>query len=489
MATREKVYLKDTAIWDSIDHEASKEQFPETYDKLARLTRGSDLKLVWACSVGHSWQAKISNRSSGRGCPFCSGLRVSDSNRLSINRPELAREWDSDKNELAPSEVTVSSNKKIWWACPEGHSWEAKINHRSKGDGCPFCSGRRLSDSNRLSVNNPELAQEWAFDKNDLTPYDVSVSSNKRVWWKCAKEEHPSWKTAVYNRTNGSICPYCNSRAVCFANSVAGTNPVAAAEWCTELNSGVTPDTVSAKANSRVWWTCYITEHPPWLMTPNQRARGQGCPYCAGRHAWKRDNLLERRPDIASYWDINRNTPVTPDQVKPHSDRKVWWTCPAGKHPPHMSAVKDRVRGKGCPQCAKKYGRLEKRFGKRFALRGFTPEGYSVKLPDLSYESGKKGVEVDIPLAHDSGNQLLIEIDGERWHKDLGDMDAYKSELLSNLDDNTYHARVRLDNLPFLDFEHERFGQWRYFYDASDDSGIDEVVSDIVEWFNNEIGE
>ena len=240
--------------------------------------------------------------------------------------------------------MSVSSGKKAWWECSEGHSWRTTPHNRSNGSGCPFCSGYLVSDTNRLSLIRPELLCEWDFDKNELTPFDVTVSSARKVWWRCS--ENHSWQAIIANRS----------------------------------------------------------------------------------------------------------------------------------------------KGRRCPKCANKYGRLEKRFGECFALRGLTPEGYSVRLPGLSYESGRKGVEVDIPLAHDSGNRLLIEIDGEHWHKDSGDMDSYKSELLSNLDDNTYHARVRLDNLPFLDFEHERFGQWRYFYDAYDDSGIDAVVSDIVEWFNSEIG-
>lgn len=31
----------------------------------------SHKKVWWICSKGHEWQAKISNRSNGTGCPFC----------------------------------------------------------------------------------------------------------------------------------------------------------------------------------------------------------------------------------------------------------------------------------------------------------------------------------------------------------------------------------------------------------------------------------
>ena len=39
------------------------------------LTCGSGKKVWWKCKNGHEWQATISNRSNGRGCPFCSKRR------------------------------------------------------------------------------------------------------------------------------------------------------------------------------------------------------------------------------------------------------------------------------------------------------------------------------------------------------------------------------------------------------------------------------
>ena len=210
MGKREKVYLKDTAIWDSIDHEASAEQTPEVYAKLDTLTHGSEKKLVWKCSSGHLWQAKIYNRSNGHGCPFCSGLRASDANRLLTNRPDLAREWDSHRNELNLYDMSVSSGQRAWWRCSENHSWQSAICDRSKGNGCPFCSGRRLSDINRLSLIRPDLVCEWDYAKNGISPYDVSVWSNQSAWWRCS--ENHSWRAIIANRSKGRGCPKCAKR-------------------------------------------------------------------------------------------------------------------------------------------------------------------------------------------------------------------------------------------------------------------------------------
>ena len=59
--------------------------------------------------------------------------------------PDLASEWDYEKNNpLKPEDVTYGSKKLVWWLCKKGHSYESKPNSRtSRGDGCPYCSGRR----------------------------------------------------------------------------------------------------------------------------------------------------------------------------------------------------------------------------------------------------------------------------------------------------------------------------------------------------------
>ncbi|MFL2739272.1 MAG: zinc-ribbon domain-containing protein, partial [bacterium] len=45
---------------------------------------------------------------------------------LLSEHPEISSEWHQTKNgDLKPSEVTYSSNKKVWWLCPKGHSYDS----------------------------------------------------------------------------------------------------------------------------------------------------------------------------------------------------------------------------------------------------------------------------------------------------------------------------------------------------------------------------
>ena len=134
-------------------------------------------------------------------------------NDLATVNPTLAEEWNYEKNDtFTPDQVTAGSKKKVWWKCKFGHEWETAVVERSRGSGCPFCSGKKaLKGFNDLQTVNPTLAEEWNYEKNGtLTPDMVMPKSGKKVWWKC-KFGH-EWEATIASRSNGVGCPYCSGR-------------------------------------------------------------------------------------------------------------------------------------------------------------------------------------------------------------------------------------------------------------------------------------
>jgi hypothetical protein len=149
----------------------------------------------WLCrECGHEWKTVVYTRTrQGTKCEGC--------NRLSRCYPEIAEQWHPTKNGgLTADDVSYGSKKKVWWLCRIcGYEWEARVSERTrktKNSGCHGCSGRVLTDLNRLSCCYPEIAEQWHPTKNgDLTADDVSYGSHKRVWWK-ASEKAASDRTA-----------------------------------------------------------------------------------------------------------------------------------------------------------------------------------------------------------------------------------------------------------------------------------------------------
>jgi len=109
------------------------------------VTARTGRKVWWLCEKGHEWEAKISNRSNGRNCPFCSGKCADAKNCLQIQNPDIEKQWHPFKNgDLTPSNITSGSRRKVWWQCNKGHEWESRVADRvRRGSGCPYCSGRR----------------------------------------------------------------------------------------------------------------------------------------------------------------------------------------------------------------------------------------------------------------------------------------------------------------------------------------------------------
>jgi len=108
----------------------------------SEVTPFSGNKAWWICEKGHEWESLVSRRSSGAGCPYCSGRRaIPGETDLATTNPRLAAEWHPSKNEgISPSSVKANSGKDAWWLCSTcGHEWKARIVRRNHGAGCPQC--------------------------------------------------------------------------------------------------------------------------------------------------------------------------------------------------------------------------------------------------------------------------------------------------------------------------------------------------------------
>ncbi|MBE2919382.1 zinc-ribbon domain-containing protein [Anoxybacillus flavithermus] len=173
----------------------------------------SDLSIWWICEKGHEWKAKVFNRANGGKCPYCLGRKVCADNCLATTHSELAKEWHPTKNgKLTPYDVVYGSNKKVWWKCKNGHEWQATINNRTNpntNNKCPYCSNKKVYIGNCLMTIHPNIAEEWHYTLNKITPYDVTYGSSKKVWWMCKKCNH-EWKAAISQRVRGRGCPVCN---------------------------------------------------------------------------------------------------------------------------------------------------------------------------------------------------------------------------------------------------------------------------------------
>ena len=375
------------------------------------LTLGSDKKSWWVCNEGHEWQASISHRSQGRGCPYCSGRKtLKGYNDLQMINPTLSKEWNYEKNNgLTPADVTPNSDIKAWWKCSKGHEWQATIGSRHKGSGCPYCSGRKtLKGYNDLQTINPAVANEWNYERNgDLNPEHFTASSNKKVWWKCSKGHE--WQTTINSRNDGCGCPVCSSErktsfpeyAILYYLKKHGLEAIHTyKEKGYELDIFIPSKKVAIEYDGYLWHK-NRTKHD---LDKNQKCLNDGIKLYRIREGLhrlndssldyvvhktqkdlsfvlekvlseiigmgilvdlnrdaiaienlrelteKENSLLFSNPEIAKEWNYEKNGNLKPEHFASNSNKKVWWKCNKGHE--WQSKISHRNNGIGCPYCS-----------------------------------------------------------------------------------------------------------------------------------------
>ena len=286
---RKKHYISDNAVlieeWDwDLNNELGFDPHTISY--------GSAKKVWWKCKDGHKWEASPNHRSRGRGCPECAQIQrvitkrkniVAHRGSLADNNPILAGQWHPTKNgNLFPGDVSVNSAMRVWWVCEKGHEWDAPINSRNSGVGCPICSGHKLVVGvNDLMTIKPDIAAQWHPTKNGKNKAsDVIAGTDKTVWWQCEKGH--AWQARINNRINGNNCPICSGKKVLPGyNDLATVMPQVASEWHLTKNGYMTARSVTIGSNKKIWWQC--DKGHEWQTTVSHRClRGTKCPVCFG---------------------------------------------------------------------------------------------------------------------------------------------------------------------------------------------------------------
>ena len=341
-----------------------------------------------------------------------------DTNNLKHRFPEIASEWDYEKNEKNPDDFKPKSNKKAWFKCKKNHSYETVIAKRTaRGDGCPYCSGRKVGYGNDLKSNFPKIASEWDYEKNNFLPSEVTKSSHTEAWFICSVNNSHRYKSRIANRVHlKSGCTYCASKLLTKDNNFKARYPSIAKEWDYEKNDK-NPEDIFPHNRSKFWWVCK-KGHSYQQQVSNKVALGRKCPYCSNQKVGYGNDLQTNHPEVAAEWDYQKNT-TKPEEHTRRSGLKVWWICEVGHS--YDATIDHRVDDRGCPYC-KLTPRSKEEIYLLFELKNFfkiDPNDTKIKL--------KKIESVDIKI---NAINTIIEYDGAYWHKDRALKDKSKTKEL-----------------------------------------------------------
>jgi very-short-patch-repair endonuclease len=179
-----------------------------------------------------------------------------------------------------------------------------------------------------LQQSKQELLNEWDQEKNGvLTPADVTVFADIKVWWRCNVGH--SYQSRVANRTkNKTGCPFCSGRKVLPQDSFAGLFSDLLAEFDTSKNGELDPYEISKGSSKKVWWRC-SNNHSWQAQVVSRTTKKTSCDFCRGRIATKENNATIEDPEIAKYWDMGANSKAAGTLSK-SSSYMAHWICPNG---------------------------------------------------------------------------------------------------------------------------------------------------------------
>ncbi len=399
----------------------------------------SGKKVWWLGKCGHEWSAVIANRIKGYGCPICANKEVLEGfNDLETTHPLLAKEWDCAKNGLlSPKDITFGSDKKVWWVCSNGHSYQATVSNRYYGKSCPYCSNVKvLKGFNDLASQYPEIADEWDYSKNRETPDQVMPGSNKRIWWKCNVCGH-EWTAQPNHRVyRQSGCPACSGRVATSTENLLIANPELCKEWNMARNKKP-PSEYRPLSSQKVWWVCSTCGYE-WNAKISERSKGTGCPCCAGKKVLKGVNdLATIHPKLALEWNYEKNAPLSPEVITTGTNKKVWWICSSCGHE-WQASVANRSKGRRCPSCARNATSesKEKTIYQYDSFGTFIKEYSSIK--DAKKQTGLKTISPSSERKKTAGGFI--------WLLQRDDNKALEIATTIN------QARIAYKNLPVLQY-------------------------------------
>lgn len=375
----------------------AKELSPENNVSASQINPGTKTSYKWICSkCGHVWQAKVYNRTKNQsGCPACAGqVVVKGKNDLASQYPQIALEWDYEKNDKTPEEYTSKSHDDVNWLCPTcGHSYHMRIQSRTAlNQGCNKCA-------KRLQTSFPEQAIFYYVRKafydavnscktalNGKFELDVFIPSKKIG----IEYDGARWHGSSYEK-DARKYELCKSEGI-FLIRVSEIHydsgiKIADKTIVSDYNQGKQLIDLVPAIQELMQYLGVQTVMD--VANDEIRIKEQSV------RELKKKSAGELYPELIREWYQEKNGEITLFKLSPNDKYPgYWWKCSkCGK--PWQTSVGHRTRGEGCRDCGyKKAGKklTERAIIKNGSLEEVFPE--IAKEWDSEKNGGKKASEV-----------------------------------------------------------------------------------------------
>ena len=312
------------------DYTANQPEVPQNF------IAGSSKRAHWLCHrCGYKWSTTIDSRCRGQGCPECAKQlrantytknKIQQNGSLQDKNPTLASQWNVEKNEnLTPNDVCSNSSLTVWWKCDKGHEWQATINNRARGKGCPYCNCERKTSMPEQIIFYYLSQLFGAKNRHKIGKYEVDIyltelqigieydglywhSSNEKQRIDEEKEQYLTSKNIKLIRVKESDCYEIVDNIIFYKYSYNYQTMGQVVLSIVNIISDLTQTQYDVDVNidrdmNSIMKLISLTE--------------------------KTNSLLSKCPEILQYWDKDKNS-FSPDQISYGSQKPIYLICDKG---------------------------------------------------------------------------------------------------------------------------------------------------------------
>jgi hypothetical protein len=308
----------------------------------------------WKCKKGHSFEQSIKNYSrQGRfECPVCTNkILVKGENDLESQYPDLASEFDIEKNGTTPDMILSShTNAEIWWKCNEGHEFQRSVWYRvNQVNDCPVCNRSFIIKGvNDFQTAYPDVVKIWDYQKNGRGPDTISDIDTRKYSFKCTLGHQ--YETQLSTAINHNFeCLVCTNEIVKEGiNSLLDTHEELAKEFSPKEERK--PYEFNKNYSYSIKWKC-PTCNGEYRYPINKREFGDdSCPYCnKGRALLGYNSLLDTDFELSKEWSPSNER--GPETYIKSTSTWVYWICPTCNGEYTRPINERELSDDSCPYC------------------------------------------------------------------------------------------------------------------------------------------
>ena len=321
------------------------------------VTSNSTKKVWWFCKDGHYYQHSPNQMTSKNiKCPYCSGYRIGQGNSLLDKFPEVASEWDYEKNaDIRPDAVSPKSHKKYWFKCKFFHSYRATLSDRTNGSGCSQCTYQTSQAELRIFSEMKYLFQDTKHrHKYKKVEFDVFVPSlNLAIEYDGAYWHKEKQKKDL---AKNHFCELNGIKLVRVRESPLDKltkNDII-------LRKGKLNKLILNKIIKNLFYgVCSLEFEDSRIQNYLEANEFQNEIFFKEVETYrplpaKEKNIVSTNPDLLEVWDYEKNAPLTPEHFTGGSNTEVHWKCRKGHS--YKKTIVARRDSVGCPICYRNRG-------------------------------------------------------------------------------------------------------------------------------------